>query len=425
MSVEADQRVVVDRCVVAVAAELNARLGEVSSTIRTVLARDITELSGDQRLVELLGASIEGNVDTILHILQHNIAARNVEPPSAAVEYARRLAQRGVPINALVRAYRLGQDHLLKWSFAEIARQDPDPAVAFRASQRIVEVTFSYIDWMSQRVVTVYEAEREQWLQNRHTVRAARIRELVEGADLDLVTAEAALGYPLRQHHLGAILWQDADTAPEDELANLERFVGVLARRLGCPGRPLFAACDRTSAWAWLPRGRQSDPVEPDVVHRLVAETPDAPRIALGTAVAGIVGFRETHRQARAAQRVALVAGVEASAVTSYGIAGVRAAALLCADLDETRVLVRTALGPLATDDPTRARLRETLLTFLSTSSSYTATAELLSMHKNSVKYRVAKAQDERGAPIGDDRLDVELALIACRYLGAAVLSPA
>jgi len=44
-------------------------------------------------------------------------------------------------------------------------------------------------------------------------------------------------------------------------------------------------------------------------------------------------------------------------------------------------------------------------------------------MHKNSVKYRVEKAGQERGRPIRGDRLDVELALHVCHWLGHAVLN--
>ncbi len=81
-----------------------------------------------QRLVELLGTSVEGNVDTILHALRYDIAVERVEAPTAALEYARRLAQHGVPVNALVRAYRLGQRRMNELVFAELRAIDiPEP----------------------------------------------------------------------------------------------------------------------------------------------------------------------------------------------------------------------------------------------------------------------------------------------------------
>lgn len=53
-----------------------------------------------------------------------------------------------------------------------------------------------------------------------------------------------------------------------------------------------------------------------------------------------------------------------------------------------------------------------------------TDSAEELNLHFNSVKYRVLRAQERRGHPVTGDRLDVELALPMCHWLGAAVLGP-
>ena len=49
---------------------------------------------------------------------------------------------------------------------------------------------------------------------------------------------------------------------------------------------------------------------------------------------------------------------------------------------------------------------------------------QALNLHFNSVKYRVGRAVARRGREIGSDRLDVELALLACHWYGAAVLQP-
>src|SRR3981081_3082778 len=102
----------VNRFVAEFAMQMNDRVVELSSFIRRALEDGIPELRGDARTIELLGASVEGNVDTLLHALRHDIAVDRVEAPTAALEYARRLAQHGVPVNALVRAYRLGQRQL-------------------------------------------------------------------------------------------------------------------------------------------------------------------------------------------------------------------------------------------------------------------------------------------------------------------------
>ena len=51
-----------------------------------------------------------------------------------------------------------------------------------------------------------------------------------------------------------------------------------------------------------------------------------------------------------------------------------------------------------------------------------TATAERLILHKNSVQYRVRKAEEALGHDLDENRLHLELALLASQWLGPAVL---
>lgn len=88
----------------------------------------------------------------------------------------------------------------------------------------------------------------------------------------------------------------------------------------------------------------------------------------------------------------------------------------------KTRDWVQATLGDLALDDENSERLRDTLRVFLSFERSYTATADALLMHKNSIKYRVASAEKALGRSIVDDRQSIELALTACYWLGPTVL---
>jgi DNA-binding PucR family transcriptional regulator len=188
-------------------------------------------------------------------------------------------------------------------------------------------------------------------------------------------------------------------------------------------GNPLFVAADRVSGWGWIPLGAvDTDPVER--VRSFVTNHAEAPYVALGGALPGVDGFRRSHRQAQNAHRVAIAAGTSAPRVTTFGDQGLAAAALVGNDLSEARMWVRETLGPLSTDSDNDALLRETLRVLLHEEGSYKAAAEQLHLHSNSVKYRVQRAVERRGRPIADDRLDVELALLVCRWYGAVVLKP-
>jgi DNA-binding PucR family transcriptional regulator len=400
-----------------VARQLNADLAAVARAVTEEITDSIPELAIDQRLLELLGASVEGNVENIVHMLAHDIPAESMAAPSAAKEYARRLAQQGGPIHALVRAYRLGQHRLLKESFTHIHRMFDD----YEASliyQRFVAQTFAYIDWISEEIISVYQDEREGWLTDQQVLRSDLLRKVIAGHAIDFDAAGKTLGYTFHQWHLAAVIW----TAENDdaELSRIERDVVRLAHHLGCSARPLVFAQDRSSAWAWFPFG----PREPDQIPFASAvEELDVPlRFALGSASGDVPGFQLTLHQAQRAHDVAYLAGHSAPAVLAYS--EVSSVSQLTTDLPSTKEWVETTLGSLAIDDENHERLRETLRIFLALGSSYTAAATELTMHKNSVKYRVERASQERGRPIAHDRMDVELALAACHWLGHMVLRP-
>ena len=89
------------------------------------------------------------------------------------------------------------------------------------------------------------------------------------------------------------------------------------------------------------------------------------------------------------------------------------------------RAWVIETLGSLADDDDHNSRLRDTLHVFRQDNGSFKATAERLTLHKNTVQYGVRKAEESLGCPIGEQRLHVELAQLASRWPGRTVLRQA
>ncbi len=96
--------------------------------------------------------------------------------------------------------------------------------------------------------------------------------------------------------------------------------------------------------------------------------------------------------------------------------------ALMSGSTELARAWVLEILGALAYDDDQHSMLRETLRVFLRENGSFKATAERLTLHKNTVQYRIRKAERSLGHPVGENRLHVELALLATQWLGASVL---
>ncbi|OBF84459.1 PucR family transcriptional regulator [Mycobacterium sp. 852002-51163_SCH5372311] len=419
-----DAQVEVSRYVADIAARLHGRLADVTSEIHAALKDQIADLRRDPRIMELLWASIEGNVDTMLHAMRYDIAVERVEAPTAALEYARRLAQHGVPVNALVRAYRLGQRRMTELIFAELRAIDIPDAMRVAVIEAMGTAIFAYIDWMSQQVVVIYEDERERWLENQNTLRGVRVREILAATkSIDVDAATTSIRYPLRWHHVGLVMWYPDQGAEVDELPRLQRFLRELGEAAGVDASPLFVAADRSSGWGWLPyRATADDAVA--TIRRFAQTEKDSPSVAIGTMGAGVDGFRHSHRQAAEARAVAIVTEQPNSSTRTVIAAsdpGLSVVARLGGDVDGIREWVADVLGDLAADTDNDARLRDTLRVYLGCGCSYKLAAEELNMHFNSVKYRVGRAVARRGREIGTDRLEVELALLACHWYGAAV----
>jgi DNA-binding PucR family transcriptional regulator len=423
MAVAGHDQAVVAESAAAVVGRLDQRMADVTDAMQQMLLSEVAELRGDAQLQQLLRDSVDGNVATVLSAIRHAIPIDKVELPTAALEHARRLAQRGVTVNALVRAYRLGHKAMLDAVLDEVRRSDLEPPLGLTVFHQISEVTFGYIDWITQQVISTYQSERDRWMENRNSLRALRIRELLDDIDVDIDAVTTAIRYPLRRIHVCVVAWCDDHDDGGDDLASMERFVQQLAESAGARDCSLFISVDRVTGWAWLPLPAEAAPTAVDRIRAFVAAHPAAPRIAVGRPLPGVEGFRRSHQQAQDARAVAIASGSATHRATAFDDPGLSVAALLGYNLGAARLWIAEVLGPLACPTDNDERLRETLRVFLRSGSSFKAAAEELHLHFNSVKYRVQRATERRGRPIGDDRLDVENALLLCHWYGTAVLS--
>jgi len=402
-----------------VAAAVSRRVAAVSDDVYEVILREIPELHDDKPVLALLASSVHSNVGTCLQIMQHQIDLSAVRAPTASLEYARRRAQRGTPLTALLRAYRLGHTCFSDWLLKELARQADDAQMITAATLGMSKIVAGYVDQTSEEIVAAYTREREHWLRNRSAMRGARIRDLLSGQRINVAATEATLGYRLRQYHLGLVCWAGDATAAVDNITRLEHAINHVAGKVGCSGEPVFLPRDESSAWVWLPLGIR------DTFDAATASTAGVDgdiHFAFGDAAKGTTGFRLTHQQAIAAQAVALAAGPPAPRAVAFG--DVAPVAMMLGSPELLRAWVLGTLAGLAIDDENHARLRDTLLAFLHTGSSYKATAERLMLHKNTVQYRIRKAEESLGRPVSGNQHDVELALRASHWLGSSVLQP-
>ena len=402
--------------VASVGAALDRRLAEIGRDIHRTVTSSIPELGGDERVIAALTAGAEANVVTLVHLLQGAASIDDAQAPPAALTDARRLAQQGVSLVALLRAYRVGHARFLHWCLKELEATSA-PGNVPGATAAIVDASLQYADRVTEQVALAYETERDRWSRNSGAARRARVRDLLMGEPVDLNTTERLFGYRLRQHHLGVVAWCERERSGRS-LFNLEQAVVQLADHIGAPSpAPLFIPYDDTCAWAWL-----ASPAE-DITESLdgaIADFDPPIHVALGERAQGVDGFCRTHREALRAQSVAVAGGVRAPKVTRFR--EIAPIAALSTDLEFTRDWIHAMLRRLATPDAAHERLRETARIFLTSGGSYSTTAELLHIHKNTVQYRIQKAEELLGRSLREARIELELALLACHWMGETLL---
>jgi len=398
----------VDTVVGEVARLIDADLPDLTVELTDWFVEVIPEFRHDDTVRRLMIASTSSNLIAIVDMLAHNIPIDRIAVPPAAAEYARRFAQHDLSLEALLRAYRLGEHRVGQWALNRVARLPVDTATALAGISEFTARTSRYIDQVIEGLIDIYESERRRWDGRTGAARAAQLRVVLENESIGTQSAQDLVEIQLDGWHQAAIVWVDADVAdPARAFQAVSRLLQETTGRT-----PTTALVDDHTMWTWI-----SGPTRPELVPtELMSRLPGAPgpRVTIGAAATGLAGFRSTFREAVRARTV-----MDASATADRVVAfdDVAVAALLTDHTTELWPWVHRVLGDLAEDSDAAARLRETVVVFLQAGGSYTEAAARLHMHKNTVLYRIRRAEEIRGRPLTEGRLDVEIAIMATNLL--------
>ena len=388
------------------------------SELYATISKEIGELADDQRLADLLEASVSENIVSAINFLEGGTSVDDLDATSGALAHARMLAQRDIPLSSLFRAYHLGHAMFVRLGIEVIS--ELDPAHHLPLTQRLLGRSVDFIDKVCEQVGQAYEAERDQWVGARGGIRQHWVAEALSGRPLDLGEAEAALGYRFASTHVGVQMWVPAKVAGVDARSAFEETRRALAGVFSPVAPPLVVPRDEREMHVWFPIGTDSA-----IPASLESSLPTSLKVqvAIGRPEPGIGGFRRTSDQAKRVKDVLLISATSLPKAVTYDELG--AVALMIADVDALRRFVLHMLGSLAKNGEREETLRETLLAFLGHNRSYAATAETMVLHRNSVQYRVQRALElcQRDLNDADVALDVHTALTAAHWLGRAVLA--
>ncbi|MFG2444507.1 PucR family transcriptional regulator [Nocardia fluminea] len=358
-------------------------------------------------LAEMRAASIAENIAAVQYVLANGIDPSTVTPPPGAAAYAQRLARRGVPLTILLRAYGLGQYRILDAAIGLILAV-PGPDQPARIAE-VLKFAGTYLDRLNSSMGRIYEAERDRWLSSRQAARQQWIARLLDHDEVDVAAAEEVLGYRLDRRHHAAEVW--ATVTGADAVRGLEQARQLLTAVMGTGGAELVAASGDRAMCLWFPVG------QPCAVEDITAqvEASGLPvRVALGPVGEGLAGFRRSARSAARAKALAVSAGETAPTVVDYDTFA--PFALLSDDPDELTGLVHRILGPLAGNGTKVELLRDTLDVFLAEGASYSRTARVLDVHRNTVQYRIQQVTGRYGIAVDTDTFELRFALGICRW---------
>jgi hypothetical protein len=167
-----------------VARRIGAPLPDLTPEMTMMFIDIIPEFRHDQAVQRLMVASTASNPGAVVDMLLLGISLEDIAVPPAAAEYARGFAQHDLSLEALLRAYRLGEHTFLQWVIEDLRRQ------ALPADDAI---------GVTSRIGTVG--------QRPDAARAARVRAVLaaEGPHHVLGRADAGPG-PARMAHRGGRL---------------------------------------------------------------------------------------------------------------------------------------------------------------------------------------------------------------------------
>lgn len=357
----------------------------------------------DARLLEdpvILAASRRANRAELLHWANANLQrpGEPVEPYVSAdmVDTARELARRGLSellMNVARSTQNAAWDLWMKMAFS--LTQDPAVLEEFlEVSSRSIS---EFIDSNMRVVTQIILEEKSAQAHDDPIDKRSLVSRLLDGRDVDAEQFGRRLGYSLAQRHHACLVWSET---PDAEIRPLEDMARALAQLTGTVA-PLIVFAGPATLWAW---SNAAKPLDLNLLQDVARQFPKI-RAAIGSAGAGMNGFRRSHLEALTTQRLmGRLAGSPAVATIDQ----VRMVSLMTQDARAARQFVLSTLGRLATE-PTV--LQHSLHAFLANGCNITQTAEVLGTHRNTLLRRLERAQDLLPIPLADHRIQIAAAL--------------
>ena len=353
-----------------------------------VLAAADEPLRSEPVLAAEVAASNRANV---LHLaasmLRDPAVPANLTPEVLGI--AREAFRRGIE-QAVYTTYHAGQNAVWAYWMRTAFALSADPAVLRQALAAGSRSLSGFIDDTVAALSEQLRRERADLARSSHARRFEVVSLILDSAPITAGRAGTRLGYDLRRRHTAAVLWTDPRRPDQAALAQAAEALGPATRAR----QVLTVIASSSSVWAWLAAAADTD------AAALAAATAAHPavRVAVGPIGAGIDGFRRSHFDAVATQR--LMSRRPDLRVARF--ADVQLVTLALQDEQRAHEFVARTLGKLADAD---RELRDTLCVYIGEQFSAARAARALYTHRNTVLNRLQRAERLLPLPLAGARL--------------------
>ena len=368
-------------------------------------AANMDEVAGDPVLAAGLRRVIRSNV---LHWASANVrdpgapVAANVSPESLSL--AHDLLRRGLTPSAL-RAYRILQSVFWQRWMSLTFRLTSDNEELQELLGVSARSLFSFIDDTNAAITERMQRDRAELTRGTQAERRETVELILAGASIGKQRAASRLGYNLDQSHTAAIVWSDL---PDSDPALLNRATEALAK-LARADHQLSVVATVATRWVWI---SGAAPPDLDRLEKTIDEMRGI-RIAIGPAAFGIDGFRRSHFDAIATQR--LLARLHSpQRVASFDT--VELVSLVTQDATRADQFIKRTLGKFETAGP---ELHTAVRTFVNEQCNASRAASRLYTHRNTLLRQLTRADELLPRPLAEDCVNVAVALDIVNWRGS------
>lgn len=353
-----------------------------------------SHLGGGSAQLDTLRLGVESATFTVLECLYGGRMVDSELSPEAGAQ-VRDFVHRRIALSDIWAIMRQGHASLIERLMKACVRL-ADPAERSEQLVMMTRITFEYTDHLAAAITRMYAKEQQRLEESAVVSKEAALRSLLSDDEEDVDSLSSRLQYDVGFRWHRAFVFSRENPGKWDDL--LTHAAREAMKTLGVR-QTLMVPQGHAVLWVI---GNS-----PSTIDELTWLPPTSVKVAVGESGWGPAGLRTSHRQAMDVHRMIQYVPDKAP-ISTYR--DVNLARLLLADMELAQEFVHYELGNLASRDAGTEELRRTLLTYLG-SHNAKATADALFVARNTVTYRLRKAETLLAHSISERQLQTQIAL--------------